>query len=407
LEKEKHVGGLCRSKNINGYIFDVGGSHIFFSRDKEMIELIKEIMNNKLCLNNRNTVIQLRDAIVQYPIENGMYKLKKEIRYRILKDYFENKLVGDFNGISFGEYLNYAFGKTLTDLYFKPYNEKVWNANLDDISLEWIKDRLPSPTIDDIIKSAVGIKTEGYTHQSKFYYPLNGGISQFIKQIEKINIKKGNKIETSAEVKNIKKKNNRFYIKYNKKEIEANNIISTIPLPELTKLIDKIPQEIVKASNSLKYNGVITILIGLKRKEKYPFSWVYFPYKNQGEFNRIAYLSSYSPNNSPKGKSSILVEITYDNKKKIYDIDDLLNSSINRLEELNYLKKEEIEVTSYYNNKYGYLVFNHEYLNNLSLIKNYLENIEIKTFGRFAEFTYYNMDNILNNAKIFTNNNNI
>ncbi|MEM3980893.1 MAG: NAD(P)-binding protein [Ignisphaera sp.] len=39
LEKQKTVGGLLRSEIVRGHVFDTGGSHIIFSRNK--IKMLK------------------------------------------------------------------------------------------------------------------------------------------------------------------------------------------------------------------------------------------------------------------------------------------------------------------------------------------------------------------------------
>ena len=52
-------------------------------------------------------------------------------------------------------------------------------------------DRIPQPPVADIIKSANGIKTEGYRHQLYFDYPKKGGIqSLFDAFYNKLNKKK-------------------------------------------------------------------------------------------------------------------------------------------------------------------------------------------------------------------------
>src|SRR5204862_374786 len=35
--------------------------------------------------------------------------------------------------------------------------------------------RIPKPPMEDVLKSAIGIPTEGYLHQLYFYYPNEGG----------------------------------------------------------------------------------------------------------------------------------------------------------------------------------------------------------------------------------------
>ena len=42
------------------------------------------------------------------------------------------------------------------------------------MGLEWVG-RIPKPPMEDVVKSALGIETEGYTHQLYFRYPLHGG----------------------------------------------------------------------------------------------------------------------------------------------------------------------------------------------------------------------------------------
>ena len=60
-----------------------------------------------------------------------------------------------------------------------PYNEKIWNTPADRMSLDWV-DRIPSPPLEDIVKSALGFETEGYLHQLYFKYPKKGGVEALV-----------------------------------------------------------------------------------------------------------------------------------------------------------------------------------------------------------------------------------
>jgi len=69
------------------------------------------------------------------------------------------------------EFLLAKFGKTLYEIYFKPYNEKIWNCNLSEISLDWLADKLPNPSIWEIIyNNFVKVNETSMVH-SVFYYP--------------------------------------------------------------------------------------------------------------------------------------------------------------------------------------------------------------------------------------------
>jgi len=47
FEKEKEVGGLCRSKQINGFIFDYDG-HLLHFRNKYVLALVKRLLKDNI-----------------------------------------------------------------------------------------------------------------------------------------------------------------------------------------------------------------------------------------------------------------------------------------------------------------------------------------------------------------------
>ena len=57
------------------------------------------------------------------------------------------------------------------------------------MDFDWVEGRVPISSNQELIKTAVGIPTEGYTHQLYFYYPKRGGYEEFCKALEK-NVKK-------------------------------------------------------------------------------------------------------------------------------------------------------------------------------------------------------------------------
>src|SRR5207245_8587702 len=67
-----------------------------------------------------------------------------------------------------------TFGEGITDKYFIPYNRKIWNFDPEKLGLYFVS-RIPKPPMEDVLKSAIGIPTEGYLHQLYFYYPNEGG----------------------------------------------------------------------------------------------------------------------------------------------------------------------------------------------------------------------------------------
>ena len=77
-----------------------------------------------------------------------------------------DKLVPD----NFEEFLKYRFGETLYELYFKPYNEKVWRRDLKYVPLSWLEGKLPMPTVAEMIFNNINhVKEKQFVH-STFWY---------------------------------------------------------------------------------------------------------------------------------------------------------------------------------------------------------------------------------------------
>ena len=179
LEAEPEYGGLCRSKKRAGFTFDTGGSHIIFSRDAEVLAFMRRMIEGNEQRNNRNTKIFYKGLQVKYPFENGLNDLPPEDRFACINGFVRNLIAverGDTKKPeNFREWIYYTFGPGIAGCYMVPYNEKIWKYPTEKMSLHWVDGRIPRPPVEDIIRSAIGIETEGYTHQAVFSYPLDGG----------------------------------------------------------------------------------------------------------------------------------------------------------------------------------------------------------------------------------------
>ena len=58
-----------------------------------------------------------------------------------------------------------------------PYNEKLLGVSLDELRPEYAERFIPRPSIEDVIKGALGFSRESLGYNAKFLYPREGGIS--------------------------------------------------------------------------------------------------------------------------------------------------------------------------------------------------------------------------------------
>jgi protoporphyrinogen oxidase len=259
------------------------------------------------------------------------------------------------------------------------------------MSHHWVDGRIPRPPVEDIIRSAIGIETEGYTHQSVFTYPVKGGIEALVDAL-KNPVK--NKILTEYEVKSIRKSDGGFVIGNGTGEIQYDRIISTLPPAVLLSCLSDVPKDVKDACNNLKYNSIACVGIGVKG-ELNDISWLYIPQKEPGDFNRISFPSNYSTEVAPKGCSSVLAEITYNDGDKTSKKTDkeIIKEVTDGLINIGIIKSESSvvysEVTRF---EYAYVVYDLDYLKNVKIMREYIESLGIDLVGRFSEFEYINMD---------------
>jgi len=394
LEAGGEIGGLCRSRTEAGFTFDTGGSHIIFSRDAEVLGFIQDVLGQNRDMRNRNTKIFYKHRYVRYPFENGLAALPKEDLFFCINEFIRTLIAREKKEIpppeTFRDWIYYTFGKGIAELYMIPYNEKIWNFPTAEMSKHWVEGRVPSPPVEDIIRSAIGIETEGYTHQAVFTYPVHGGIEALVHAIA-APVK--DVIITGFTVTSVGRSGEQWVISDGRREIIADACICTIPLQELFPCLAAVPARVRAAVDALRYNAVCCICIGVKRTVS-DISWLYIPDPADGLENRISFPSNYSVAVAPGEHGAILAEITYNEGDAVSRMSDreLVDHICNSLGRMEIISREDVVFTHVARNRYAYVVYDLHYPENIRTVRDYCTSIGLPLVGRFAQFEYLNMD---------------
>lgn len=369
---------------------------------------MRDVLGENSQQNKRNTKIFYRGRYIKYPFENGLYQLPKEDLYFCINEFVKTLIAVEKGELqppkNFREWITYTFGKGIADLYLIPYNEKIWKFPTEFMSLHWVEGRIPRPPVEDVIKSAVGIETEGYTHQAIFNYPKRGGIEAMIKAIALL-IEKN--IQTGFTVSSIRVEDGMFIISDGVNKITADRCISTIPLQDLLKCLDNVPESVQRCCDELKYNSLACVFLGIRGKVP-DISWLYVHEKDLGLFNRVSFPSNYSTEVAPLGHSSILVEITYHEGDQVSAMtdNDIITHVISALKNMEIItSKKDVVLAALDRQKYAYVIYDLDYIQNVTVVKDFCARRGIGLIGRFAEFKYLNMDDCIRSAINFVRNN--
>ncbi len=393
LEKEKKPGGLLRSYNINGIFYDVG-PHIIFSKNKDILKLILSVLGkNKNKLRRSNKIIYDKNTLIKYPFENELYKLPpKDLNFAL--DKFLSNKYSKLKPKTMKDFFLKNFGEGIFKLYLGPYNNKIWKMDTSKLDTQMVE-RIPRPPNEDIIKSAKGVKTEGYKHQLYFHYPKIGGIqSLFDAFYNKLNSKI--KIIKSQNIKKISSKSEKLIIRTTKKDYHADKVFSTIPLKSFSSLY-KSNSLIEKSSKKLQYNSIIISMVNLKGNFGGKNFALMVP-KKKIIFHRISKLDFLGKNYTKKNSTTFQIEITFRKNSKIDKMTDkeIFESIFLGLKELNFIKnKSDINFKSLKRFKYAYVIYDLNHRKCVDKIINYYKKKNITFLGRWGSWEYLNSDQVI------------
>ena len=291
------------------------------------------------------------------------------------------------------------FGDGIADHFMIPYSKKFWGVNPDQLTTEWVNVRHPRPSVEEVISGAISDQTKGFGINATFRYPEQGGfgfIGEALAKNCKDRINNGMKA-TQIDV-------NSKTITFNEDEvIPYNKMLSTIPLPDLIKIIPDSPEEIVEASKKLKTNSIYVVNIGVKRSNITDKSWIYFLEKDYC-FVRVSFPFNFTHDTDsvvPKGHSSISVEIAYGNDNPLPgNKDEIIERVKSDLIKTSILKKDdEIVLLDTFDIKYGYVIFDKNRKSAVKKIHTYLKMKDIIPFGRYGLWAYLWSDEAIMSGK--------
>ena len=387
-------GGLIRSEVVDGFTLDLAGGHVFFTRDQEVLQYVVDLMGeDNLVKTHRNTKIYYRGRYVHYPFENGLGDLPPEDNFACLKGYVEAHIARRSGAapapVNFREWILWRFGPGIAEKFMVPYNEKLWKTDLSAMGFRWVEGRVPDAPMDDVLRSAVGIRTEGYTHQALFRYPRRGGYGAIAERSAR-DLEGCIRFETPA--RQVRKAARGFEV--NGEAFDA--LISTISIPDLLRVLEGADPELVSAGTSLRTLSLATFLIGLDHPSRFPYSWVYLPHPENGPCNRITHLSNYSPENAPPGRSSVMAELTFSGKPEVTDA--TVEQVVAGLENCGIVRRRSIVLLTHRTVERAYAVYDHGFEERLERARAGLDALGIVTVGRFGRFEYHNADQCIRRA---------
>lgn len=382
LEKDSNPGGYCRTIQKGDYIWDYAGHFFHFANQNLKTFFTNKINAKDLIYKNKITKILYKNEYIDYPFQKNIHQLPKSEFIDCLHDLFNREEKTEY--LNFMDMLYGKYGKSITEKFLRPYNEKLYSCDLNSLDADAIGRFFPKAEIADIINNMKFSVDDSYNKD--FFYPKKGAVTYINALLKDLN---ENKILFNQEVisidlkkKIVKTVNNEYHFEY---------LINSAPFNYLIKFIDK--NEFERVSPKLTYNKVLVLNLGFDKKSSIDdIHWVYVPDKSIN-FYRFGFYD----NILDFDKLSMYVEISYKSNDSI-DVNSQLKLTIENLKKIGV-------ITDHILIDYSSVIMNPAYVhisleaNKYKLFKkSYFEKNNVYSIGRYGDWKYCSIEDSILDA---------
>jgi protoporphyrinogen oxidase len=391
LEGESTPGGLCRTRDVDGFLFDYTG-HLLHLRDERIVRLVDELAPGAFERIERKARIRSRGATLEFPFQANLHGLPKPLVAECLIEFVkaQERPVPDDPRVSFEEWSLAVFGRGISDAFMLPYNCKLFRRAAAKMTADWVSWAVPRPSLEQVIQGALGIANRGMGYNPTFRYPRRGGIGILPEAL-------------ARRVKHMRLRSRVVAVDLDRRRVtledgeslEYDRLVVTTPLPALLGMARGGPAGLAEQGRRLDWSIVACLNLGVDQPEIAGGAhWIYFPDEDV-RFYRAGFPSNFSSAVAPAGTSSMYVEFGL-SRGEAFDPADLERRAIDTLRREGILgESTRVLVRDWIRIDPGYVIFDRARQEVLDSVLPALEARGVHPIGRYGAWTYSYMERAL------------
>jgi protoporphyrinogen oxidase len=327
VEKEADTGGLARTRTRpHGCLFDVTG-HWLHVRRPEVRALVDRLLGDVLVPRSRRARVFSHGVYTHYPYQANTFGLPPEVAADCLLGFLRAR-THDVLGKdpppalppprTFADFILQRMGEGIARHFMFPYNTKIWTVHPREMDASWCDRFVPVPSVEDVVKGALGLSPEQLGYNATFIYPREGGIQRLPRALAAActgPVDLGVRplaLDTTARLARLD----------NGREVAFKHLFTTIPLPDLVPLLHPCPEEVREAARALRWTTLTYLDVAAREPaslapapghatpwvpaESLPH-WSYVP-EERFPFYRVGSFTAVEPSMAPPGVRTFYVE---------------------------------------------------------------------------------------------------
>ncbi len=378
FEKDNDWGGLCGFFEIDGFRFD-RFVHFTFAKDEKIAKLFAK--SSPLYAHPPVSYNYWRGCWLKHPAQNNLAPLPIEEKVKIIDSFVNRPRKAAAEISDYAEWLRVQYGDYFAENFPFAYTRKYWGVEAKQLETKWVGSRLHVSPLPEVLRGAFAEQQENFYYTKFMNYPKKGGFRSIMNECRKgLDIrlnKKAVRIDTAAK-----------QVEFADGTVENyDNLISSLPLPEVVNMISDVPENVRNAAEQLRWTCGYQVSLGFNRPDVAKYLWFYI-YDEDVPPARVYSPNLKSPDNAPEGCSSLQAEIFFANNTKVVDKNIILQKTVEMLKEICQFNDSDVVVKDIRFEPYANIIFTPEIYESRKVVREWLQARGIKTIGRFGEWDY-------------------
>lgn len=402
LEKADRPGGLCKSEFVETehgrFTFDATG-HWLHLRDPEMRALVERLCPDRFATIERKARIHSHGRYTRYPYQVNTHGLPTEVVAELVLGFHEahfgekGRALRESDPKTFADFILRHLGEGFAKHFMFPYNSKIYTVHPSELSAVFTGRFVPKPTLEQVLKGALGIGADDLGYNAHFIYPREGGIETLPRGLIP-QVKANGVLECGIEPVSIDWKARELRTS-DGRTLAYRNLVSSLAPQKLVELLragGDVPQAVDAAAKRLRAAWTTYVNVGI-RGDTLDLHWCYFP-EPEYAFYRVGSPSKTWAPTAPAGCSSFYVE--FSKQMDVYPHEQAAAEAIEGLLRCGLVKRrEDVLFTHVRTIPNSYVLYDDEWGASRTTVVDFMREAGIIPVGRYGKWEYSSMEDAL------------
>lgn len=307
LEARGHAGGHTSTFDVGGgFLFD-DGPHVSFTKDERVAGLLADAVEGRFL-----TVTAVIDNVwrghrVRHPVQLNLHGLPVDLRVSVLTDFIAESSAPPRVVHDYADWLVASYGRTFAETFPMVYGRKYHTTEPERLTTEWLGPRMYRPNLAEMLRGALDTPREHKHYVTEFRYPERGGFGAYLAGLRRgLDVRLGHRVVGLDPER-------RLLRLADGREMRADAVISSVPLPDLVPMIDGASPEVLAAAEALSFSSATVVNIGVDREDLSPAHITYY-YDPDVVFARLNFPHMFSRHVAPPRAGSIQAEVYHSDR---------------------------------------------------------------------------------------------